>query len=99
MCSDHGDFAGASGLVEKSPGAADDMLTRVPLLIRTPGGVANQTIDTPINAFDATATLLDLANVTVNHTQYALSFAPALFGQAAQYHPYVFSEGGYTAGR
>lgn len=35
--SDHGDWAGDWGLVEKWPNAFDDDLTRVPLIIRRPG--------------------------------------------------------------
>jgi choline-sulfatase len=36
--SDHGDYAGDYGLVEKWPSGLEDVLTRVPLLVRTPGG-------------------------------------------------------------
>ena len=38
--SDHGDFAGDYHAVEKYPCALDDMLTRVPLIARVPGGAA-----------------------------------------------------------
>ena len=36
MWSDHGDYAGDYGLVEKWPSGLEDVLTRVPLLIRAP---------------------------------------------------------------
>lgn len=39
--SDHGDFGGDYGLVEKWPGSMADVLTRVPLFARIPGGVKN----------------------------------------------------------
>jgi len=35
VCSDHGDWAGDYGLVEKFPSGLEDTLTRVPLLIRS----------------------------------------------------------------
>ena len=35
--SDHGDYAGDYGLVEKWPSGVEDVLTRVPLIVRTPG--------------------------------------------------------------
>ena len=35
--SDHGDFAGDYGLVEKWSNAGEDIITRVPLIVRTPG--------------------------------------------------------------
>ena len=41
VTSDHGDWAGDNGLVEKWPSALDDTLTRVPLLIRAPGGAGD----------------------------------------------------------
>ena len=34
--SDHGDYAGDYGLVEKWPSGLEDVLTRVPLIIRAP---------------------------------------------------------------
>ena len=39
--SDHGDWAGDYGLVEKWPNAFDDDLTKVPLLIRVPNSLKN----------------------------------------------------------
>ena len=38
VCSDHGDYAGDFGLVEKWPSGLEDCLTRVPLMARIPGG-------------------------------------------------------------
>ena len=34
--SDHGDYAGDYGLVEKWPSGLEDVLTRVPLIVRAP---------------------------------------------------------------
>ena len=44
----HGDFAGDYGLVEKWPSALDDVLTRVPLLIRAPGNGAGHVVREPV---------------------------------------------------
>jgi choline-sulfatase len=41
---DHGDYAGDYGLVEKWPSGLEDVLTRVPLLIRTPGGTQGHVV-------------------------------------------------------
>jgi len=38
--SDHGDFSGDYNMIEKWPGGADDILTRVPLYARIPGGAS-----------------------------------------------------------
>ena len=48
VSSDHGDFAGDYGLVEKWPSALDDVLTRVPLLIRAPGNRAGHVVREPV---------------------------------------------------
>jgi len=40
LASDHGDWAGDYGLVEKWSNAMDDTLLRVPLIVRAPGGAS-----------------------------------------------------------
>ena len=45
---DHGDYAGDYGLVEKWPSGLEDVLTRVPLLIRTPGGAMGHVVREPV---------------------------------------------------
>ena len=56
--SDHGDYSGDWRSVEKYPCALDDVLTRVPLIARIPGGVANMTIAAPVAMFDMMPTIL-----------------------------------------
>jgi choline-sulfatase len=49
---DHGDYAGDYGLVEKWPSGLEDVLTRVPLIIRTPGGTPGHVVAEPVQLFD-----------------------------------------------
>ena len=48
--SDHGDFGGDYGLVEKWPGSMADVLTRVPLVARLPGGAQGVVSRAPVQA-------------------------------------------------
>lgn len=95
LFSDHGDFAGDYGLVEKWPSALDDTLTRVPLIIRTPGGAAGHVVKEPVEVFDIMATVLELAGVECRHTHFARSLVPQLRGEPGDPDRAVFAEGGY----
>ena len=91
--SDHGDYAGDYGLVEKWPSGLEDVLTRVPLLVRTPGGSAG-VVSEPIQLFDIVPTLLELAGVPAEHVHFGSSFLPQLHGAPAEVGRAVFAEGG-----
>jgi len=95
VTSDHGDWAGDYGLVEKWPSALDDTITRVPLLIRSPGNAAGHVVNEPVELFDIMPTMLDLAGVEAQHTHFARSLVPQLGGQPGDPSRAVFAEGGY----
>ncbi len=93
--SDHGDWYGNYGLVEKWPNAMDDMLLRVPLLIKTPGNKAGHVVGEQVELFDIMPTVLELAGIKAGHTHFAQSLVPQLGGEAGDLERYVFAEGGY----
>lgn len=95
ICSDHGDWAGDYGLVEKWPSALDDTMTRVPLLIRKPGNKAGHVVKEQVEMFDIMPTILDLAEVECQHTHFAKSLLPQLQGNSGDPDRYIFAEGGY----
>ena len=97
ISSDHGDWAGDYGLVEKWPTGLDDTLTRVPLLIRTPGGARGHVVREPVEAFDVMPTVLELAGLEARHTHFARSLVPQLQGAAGDPERAVFAEGGYDS--
>eukprot|EP00966_Prymnesium_polylepis_P176698 4091334-Prymnesium_polylepis.1 len=86
--SDHGDFAGDYRLVEKWPGGADDVLTRVPLYARLPrphAAAAGFVSRAPVSLFDVPHTICELAGVDVtgdgsgpNGINFGVSFADTL---------------------
>ena len=93
--SDHGDWAGDYGLVEKWSAGLDDCLTRVPLVIRSPGGKAGHVVEEPVELFDQMATVLELANIEAEHTHFARSLTPQLHGESGDADRSVFADGGY----
>jgi choline-sulfatase len=94
--SDHGDWAGDYGLVEKWPNAMEDTLTRVPLIARIPGGAAGHTVNEPVELMDLFATALGLAGVEARHTHFSHDLAPQLRGAPGDPGRAVFAEGGYA---
>ncbi|MCL4508507.1 MAG: sulfatase-like hydrolase/transferase [Chloroflexi bacterium] len=93
--SDHGDWAGDFGLVEKWPSALDDTLTRVPFVVRTPGGVRGHAVSEVVELLDLMPTVLDLASIPLQHTQFGRSLTSQLFGAAGDSARCAFAEGGY----
>ncbi len=93
--SDHGDYAGDYGLVEKWPSGLEDVLTRVPFVARVPGNKAGHVVKEPVEMFDMMATIMDLAGVKSQHTHFARSLTDQLHGEAGDADRAVFAEGGY----
>ena len=95
VSSDHGDWAGDYGLVEKWPSDYSDTLTHVPLLVKAPGNKAGHVVEGPVEMFDLMPSVLELAGLSPTHTHFARSFVPQLHGEAEDKNRLVFAEGGY----
>jgi choline-sulfatase len=93
--SDHGDWAGDWGLVEKWSNGLDDTLTRVPFIVRCPGGARAHVVKDPIEVQDLFATVMELAGITPSHSHFSRSLASQLHGAAGDAGRAVFAEGGY----
>ena len=94
--SDHGDYAGDYGLIEKWPSGLEDCLTHVPLVIRAPGGKAGHVVKEMTELYDIMPTMLELAGTRARHTHFARSLVPQLQGAAGDPDRAAFSEGGYN---
>ena len=94
--SDHGDYAGDYGLVEKWPSGCEDIITRVPLIVRTPGGTAGHVVHEPVELFDLMATTLEQANIPAQHTHFARSYTAQLHGAPGDPQRATWTEGGYA---
>lgn len=95
--SDHGDFAGDYGLVEKWPNAMNDSLTHIPLLVRAPGFAKGNASRELVELFDVMATSLELAGIAPRHTHFARSLTPQMQGRPGDARRAAFCEGGYNA--
>lgn len=95
--SDHGDYAGHYGLVEKWPNAMEDHLVRVPLLVKAPGKAAGHTVGEQVELFDVMPTVMELAAIEPVHAHFARSLVPQLGGAAGDPERLAFAEGGYDA--
>lgn len=96
VLSDHGDYAGDYGLVEKWPSGLEDDLTHVPLIARVSGGARGHVCNDLVELFDVMASCLDLAGIQAEHTHFARSLVPQIQGAAGDPERAAFSEGGYN---
>lgn len=96
VVSDHGDYAGDFGLVEKWPSGMERCLTHVPLIARVPGGKAGHRVAEPVELFDFMATTLELAGTQASHTHFARSLMPQILGGPGDHERGAFTEGGFN---
>jgi arylsulfatase A-like enzyme len=98
--SDHGDFTGDYGLVEKTQNTFEDCLTCVPFLIKPPSGVPvkPRISDALVELVDFSATVFDLIGVSPGYTQFGRSLLPVLSGSTENHRDAVFCEGGRLHG-
>src|SRR5690606_17505604 len=74
---DHGEYLGDYGLVEKWPSGLHDCLLRNPLVLAGPGVPEGEEQDAPAELVDVFATLLELAGVEPAHTHFGRSLLTA----------------------
>lgn len=94
--SDHGDYAGDYGLVEKWPSGLEDCLTRVPMIARIPGGVPGTVAPEMVEVFDIVQTCLELAGTRACHTHFSRSLLPQAMGKGGDPRRAAFTEAGYN---
>ncbi len=97
--SDHGDFTGDYGLVEKTQNTLEDCLAHVPPLIKPPAGraVAPGMRDQLTELIDFTATVFELAEIDPGYWHFGRSLTPLFADAAAGHRDAVFCEGGRLA--
>lgn len=94
--SDHGDYTGDFGLVEKSQNCFEDCLSKVPFVVKPPvktpvkQGVRNQLIE----LIDFTATIYEMAQINPPYSHFGKSLLPLLQDDVGVFRDAVFCEGG-----
>ncbi|MFM1855248.1 MAG: hypothetical protein RLZ83_557 [Pseudomonadota bacterium] len=94
--SDHGEYLGDYGLVEKWPSGLHECLTRIPLIVSGPVGATAASSAAMVELIDVFPTLLDLAGIDCPFTHFGRSFRACLEHPAQPHRSEVFSEGGFT---
>jgi arylsulfatase A-like enzyme len=98
--SDHGDFTGDYGLVEKTQNTFEDCLTRVPFIVKPPNGVSSQpgVRDALAELVDFPVTVFDLTGIEPGYTHFGKSLLPLIAGTIEEHRDAVFCEGGRLKG-
>lgn len=98
--SDHGDYTGDYGLVEKSQNCFPDCLTRVPLIIKPPKGVPvdGGVTEELAELTDIAATCADIAGIEFDRTVFSKSLLPTVGDRSCPHRDFVSCEGGRLAG-
>ncbi len=97
---DHGDMAGAHGMITKSTGAFYEDVVRVPLIVRWPGRVRPGVSAAAASLVDLMPTLLEMTGHAVPAGLHGRSIAPHLLGTGDRSGPaYAFCERLPSTGR
>ena len=97
LLSDHGDFAGQYGLVEKWDTTFADCLTRVPCVVAAPGLPAGRRVDALTEHTDLADTCLNLLGQQPAWGTHGHDLGPLLRGEVPSIRDAVFAEGGHEA--
>lgn len=100
VLSDHGDYTGDYGVVEKVQNCFEDCLCRVPFLVRLPSGMQTRTgvQHGLVELVDFYATVVELAGLAPQHTHFGKSLVPFLQERESALREAVFCEGGFRQG-
>jgi len=98
--SDHGDFTGDYGLVEKAQNTFEDCLTNVPFIVKPPQhlSVKPRVCDALVELVDFPATVFELAGIEPEYSHFSRSLLPLISGETEAHRDAVFSEGGRLIG-
>lgn len=100
MFSDHGDYTGDFGLVEKNQNTFEESMVRVPFVIKPPKGVNVKpgVRDALVELVDFPATVEAMTGIAPKHTHFGRSLLPLIAGEADEHRDAVFCEGGRLHG-
>jgi arylsulfatase A-like enzyme len=96
---DHGEFLGDHGLIEKWPSAVGENLVHEPLLVGGGGLPEGLVFDEMAEMVDLVPTMLQLGSTSENYAQYGISLVDAIHkaarGENVTHKQYAFTEGGF----
>ena len=85
--SDHGDFTGDYGLVEKTQNTFEDCLTNVPFVVKPPKTVSVKpgVSEALVELVDFSATVFDLTGIDPGYNSFGKSLLKVLTGERADH--------------
>ena len=100
LFSDHGDFTGDYGLVEKTQNTLEDCLSRVPFIVKPPKDVPvkNGVRDALVELVDFSATVYELTDIDPGYDHFGKSLLPIIAGETDTHREAAFCEGGRRYG-
>jgi arylsulfatase A-like enzyme len=98
--SDHGDYTGDYGIVEKTQNTFEDCLSRVPFLVKPPADLPGKprVSNALVELVDFSATVYDLTGIDPGYDHFGKSLLPLLAGRTEEHRDAVFCEGGRRIG-
>src|SRR6478735_4113886 len=92
---DHGEYLGDHGLIEKWPSGLSETLVHEPLIIGGAGLPEGKKIDAMTEMVDLVPTMLEISGIGESFAHNGISWIPLLCGEAKTHKQYSFSEGGF----
>lgn len=98
--SDHGDYTGDYGLVEKTQNTFEDCLSKVPFIIKPPSDAAVKpgVRDSLVELVDFSATVYELTGIEPGYDAFGKSLMDVVAGKTEEHRDAVFCEGGRRIG-
>ena len=100
LFSDHGDYTGDYGIVEKTQNTFEECLSKVPFIVKTPKDVPikPRVSDALVELVDFSATIYDLIGINPGYDYFGKSLLPLLAGKTDEHRDAAFCEGGRRIG-
>lgn len=100
LFSDHGDYTGDYGIVEKTQNTFEDCLTRVPFVMKPPQftSLRPRVCDALVELVDFPATVFDLTGIQPDYDHFGKSLLPLIADETREHRDAVFCEGGRLRG-
>ena len=100
LFSDHGDYTGDYGIVEKTQNTFEDCLAKVPFVVKPPASVpvSPRVSDALVELVDFSATVYELTGIEPGYDHFGRSLLPLIAGETQNHRDAAFCEGGRLKG-
>ncbi len=100
LFSDHGDYTGDYGIVEKTQNTFEDCLSKVPFIIKPPADadVKPGVRDTLVELVDFSATVYDITGIEPGYDSFGKSLMDVVAGKTDEHRDAAFCEGSRLIG-